>query len=72
MSTESTVVLCSASPIETAVVKGSLRSGGGCTGGIGGCEVSILGILDGGGSDVLVSSLGDTAAGRLASLGGLD
>lgn len=73
MSTESTVVDGSASPIETAVVRGGLRSGGGCAGGIGGCEVSILGILDGGGGSVVfVSSFGDTVAGLLIFLGGLD
>lgn len=48
-----------------------LRSGGGCTGSIGGCVVSILGILDGGGSVVLLSSLGETTTDRLTCLGGL-
>lgn len=63
--------VCSPSPIETAAVRVGLRSGGGCTGSIGGCVVSILGILDGGGSVVLLSSLGETTTDRLTCLGGL-
>lgn len=58
--------------METVVVRGGLSSGGGCVGGAGGCEASILAILGGGASAVLVSSFGDTAAGRFVCLGGLD